>query len=225
MSKKKNREVQQQEKRNKTLVPRTKNQAEYIRAIAENDVTLCSGPAGSGKTMIAVGLACEYLISNKIDKIVVTRPIIESGRGMGYLPGTMLEKVHPYLIPVLEEMEAFLGKEALAHYRATNKIEICPLEFMRGRNFHDSFMILDESQNCTMDQLKMFITRIGVHSKAVLNGDIQQTDLPEYTKDSFLNCINSLRHLDGVAICELKNEDIVRNKIIASILGRLNQCQ
>lgn len=225
MSKKKTQESKPVQQKNKTLVPRTKNQAAYIRSIAENDVTLCSGPAGSGKTMIAVGLACEYLISGKIDKIIVTRPIIESGRGMGYLPGTMLEKIHPYLIPVLEEMEAFLGKEMVAEYRSKNKIEICPLEFMRGRNFHDSFMILDESQNCTMDQLKMFITRIGIHSKAVLNGDVQQTDLPEYTKDSFKNCIDSLRQLDGVAICELKNEDIVRNKIIASILGRLNQCQ
>ncbi len=205
----------------KSLVPKSKNQSVYIDSIKTNDITFCKGPAGSGKTAIAVGLACEYLLSNKIDKIIITRPVIESGKGLGYLPGTMLEKINPYLIPILEEMRKYLGSELLTHHRDSNTIEICPLEYMRGRNFHHTFMILDEGQNCTFEQIKMFVTRLGLNSIAVINGDTEQSDLPEYTKGGLDNFIKRLEDLEGVGICELTNSDIQRNSLIAKILERL----
>lgn len=204
----------------KELVPKSKNQAEYIRCIVENHVTLCTGPAGSGKTAIATGMACEALLRHDVDRIVITRPVIESGKGLGFLPGNMLEKVNPYMVPIVEEMKLYLGDQMNA-LKANNTIEICPLEYMRGRNFHNTFMILDEAQNCTFEQIKMFLTRIGVGSKVIINGDTDQSDLPEYTKGGFKTLLNKLQDLDGVGIAVLTNEDVVRNGIIPRILDRL----
>lgn len=205
----------------KTLKPKTDNQADYIEAMSECDVTFCSGPAGTGKTAVAVGLACEYILANKIEKIVITRPVVESGRGLGHLPGTLTEKVLPYLIPIVEEMKLYLGLDTFNSMRATNTIEICPLEYMRGRNFHDTFMILDEGQNATFEQIKMFLTRIGMSSKAVINGDLDQTDLRGDAHGGLNQIITALDNLEGVAICELDHTDIVRNGIISKILKRL----
>lgn len=204
----------------KELVPKSKNQAEYIRCIVENHVTLCTGPAGSGKTAIATGMACEALLRHDVDRIVITRPVIESGKGLGFLPGNMLEKVNPYMVPIVEEMKLYLGDQ-MNVLKANNTIEICPLEYMRGRNFHNTFMILDEAQNCTFEQIKMFLTRIGVGSKVIINGDTDQSDLPEYTKGGFKTLLNKLQDLDGVGIAVLTNEDVVRNGIIPRILDRL----
>ncbi len=205
----------------KKLKPKTENQAEYIRGMSEADVTFCSGPAGSGKTAVAVGLACEYILQNKVDKIIITRPVVESGRGIGFLPGTLTEKVHPYMVPIIEEMKLYLGLETFNSMRATNIIEVCPLEYMRGRNFHNAFMILDEAQNATFEQIKMFLTRIGMASKAVVNGDLDQTDLKGDSYGGLHDCMDSLQNLNGVAICKLNEKDIVRNDIISKILQRL----
>lgn len=205
----------------KKLKPKTDNQADYIIEMAESDVTFCCGPAGSGKTAVAVGMACEYILDNKVEKIVITRPVVESGRGIGFLPGTLNEKVHPYMVPIIEEMKLYLGIETYNSMRTTNTIEICPLEYMRGRNFHNTFMILDEAQNATFEQIKMFMTRIGIASKAVINGDLDQTDLRGDAFGGLNDVINCLTNLDGVGICELTNEDIVRNGIISKILDRL----
>ena len=208
--------------RRKQLKPKTKNQEEYIRAMVEADVVFCSGPAGSGKTSVAVGLACQYLIEEKIEKIIITRPVVESGRGLGYLPGTFQEKIHPYLVPILEEMQMYLSPAEIKKFIDSNTIEIVPLEYMRGRNFHGCFMILDEAQNATTDQIKMFITRIGRRSKAIINGDVNQTDLPNDIRGGLINCMDKLNDLNKVAIIELTDADIIRNKIIGSILSRLN---
>ena len=135
--------------RRKILRPKTRNQEDYMGHIHKSDVTFCSGPAGSGKTSVSVGMACEYLIEKKVDKIIITRPVVESGRGLGHLPGTLVEKINPYLIPILEEMNQYLTKNTVEAYRNKNIIELCPLEYMRGRNFHNCFMILDEAQNAT----------------------------------------------------------------------------
>ena len=205
----------------KTLKAKTKNQEGYIKTIKESDVTLCTGPAGTGKTAVAVGLACEYLLDKRIEKIIVTRPVIESGKGLGYLPGTFDEKIHPYLIPILEEMEHRLNKNRVQDYRESGLIEVCPLEYMRGRNFHNSFMILDEAQNATFDQLKMFITRIGWGSKAVINGDLDQTDLPENLTGGLEEFVDRLENIDGVGISTLTDDDIIRNSIISKILKAL----
>ena len=205
----------------KKLKAKTANQSDYIINMSENDVTFCSGPAGSGKTAVAVGLACEYVLKNKVEKIVITRPVVESGRGIGFLPGTLTEKVHPYMVPIIEEMKLFLGIETYNSMRATNNIEVCPLEYMRGRNFHNTFMILDEAQNATFEQIKMFLTRIGIGSKAVVNGDLDQTDLRGDAYGGLHECMSSLDNLEGVGVCELDESDIVRNDIIAKILRRL----
>ena len=204
------------------LKPKTVNQAKYIKAITGSDVILCSGPAGSGKTAVAVGIACQYLIENQVEKIVIARPTIESGRGLGHLPGTYTAKIQPYLVPILEEMGKYFSRELLHGFRHNNTIELCPLEYMRGRNFHESFMILDEAQNATFDQIKMFITRIGKNSKAILNGDPAQTDLYADMKGGLNKCINKLVGIEGISICKLEGTDIVRNDIIAKILNRLN---
>lgn len=210
----------------KTLQALTKGQSNYINDINHNPITFCSGPAGTGKTAIAVILACQHLNNNEstIDKIVITRPVVESGRGVGYLPGGVLEKIHPYMVPVLEELREYLGAAALEKYRNTSTIEICPLEFMRGRNFHNTFAILDEAQNCTIEQIKMFITRMGNGSKIVLNGDIDQVDLPHYSKDSFKRCMNIAQGLNNVAVRQLNYTDVVRSPIYKELLQRLNNC-
>tara|TARA_R110002051_G_scaffold52421_1_gene99539 strand:- start:1745 stop:2431 length:687 start_codon:yes stop_codon:yes gene_type:complete len=208
-------------RRRKALKPKTKNQENYIKTVTENDVTFCTGPAGTGKTAVAVGLACDYLLDKRIEKIIVTRPVIESGRGLGFLPGTFEEKIHPYLVPVLEEMEYRLNSNRVQAYRDEGKIEVAPLEYMRGRNFHNCFMILDEAQNATFEQLKMFITRIGWDSKAVINGDIDQTDLLKTEQGGLEEFLDRLDNISGVGIAELTEDDIIRNKIISKILNAL----
>ena len=200
---------------------KTDNQADYIRCMVESDVAFCSGPAGSGKTAVAVGLGCEYFLDKKVTKIIITRPVVESGRGLGYLPGSLTDKIQPYLVPVIEEMKLYLGPETYHSGRAINEIEMCPLEYMRGRNFHDSFMILDEAQNATYEQIKMFLTRIGSNSKAIINGDIDQTDLNETCEGGLSSCMDRLEGVEGVSICRLTSEDIVRNGIISKILAKL----
>jgi len=207
----------------KKLKPKTKNQSEYIRSIAECDVTICTGPAGSGKTSVSVGMACEYLAGNKVEKIIITRPVVEtSARGLGFLPGTFSEKMHPYLVPILDEMKLYMNPTDISKHRNSGEIEICPLEYMRGRNFHNCFMILDESQNITHEQLKMFLTRIGQNSKAVVNGDVRQSDLPQNLRGALTDCAKKLEGLEGVGIITLDETDIVRSNIISKILDRLN---
>jgi phosphate starvation-inducible PhoH-like protein len=205
----------------KKLSPKTENQADYIRSIAESHISICCGPAGSGKTAVCVGLACEYLLDQKVRKIVVTRPVVEAGNGLGYLPGGLDEKIRPYLIPIIEEMAAYLGRDGFNSLKDSGAIEICPLELMRGRNFHESFIILDEAQNATFEQIKMFITRIGRGSKAVINGDLRQSDLPLRTQGGMEFCMDRLEDLKGVSVCELDDSDIIRHHIISKVLSCL----
>ena len=207
--------------RRKQLKAKTDNQSIYIDSMKESSVTLCSGPAGSGKTSVAVGLACEYLLSDQVKKIVITRPVVESGRGLGHLPGTMLEKINPYLIPILEEMGMYLTEREVEEYMDRGIIELCPLEYMRGRNFHESFVILDEAQNATFEQLKMFITRIGRNSKAVINGDLKQSDLGK-ARGGLSVCMDRLEGIEDVSICQLDYCDIIRSDVVARILKSLN---
>ncbi len=202
--------------------PKTKGQAEYIRVIAENDVVLCSGVAGTGKTFLAINLACQYLMEGKIEKIVVTRPIVAASvRNIGALPGNVREKIDPYLIPVMEEMVKYFGSRIKVEDMIRHGvIELAPLELMRGRTFDKTMMILDEAQNATYEQLKMFMTRIGEGSRLILNGDTDQTDL---TKDGggFDICIKKLEDIEGIGQVYLGTNDIVRNPIIKKILGAL----
>ncbi len=204
------------------LKPRTENQKEYIRIAAENSITFCQGVAGSGKTHIAVGMALEYLLDNKVKKIIITRPVVESGEKIGYLPGTAEEKLHPYLLPLLDEVNHFISS---AHYnglKTNNKIEIVPLGLMRGRNFHDCFIVADECQNASYDQLKMLITRLGRESKMILTGDTSQSDLHRHMQGGFYGMMEALENVEGIGIAKLAFSDIVRNPIIEKILIRLD---
>lgn len=204
------------------LKPRSSNQSELIRTIVENTITFCQGVAGSGKTHIAVGLALEYLLDDKVSRIIITRPVVESGERIGFLPGTAEEKLHPYLLPILDEIAHFIPMSQYINLKTQHKIEIVPLGLMRGRNFHNCFIVADECQNASYDQLKMLLTRIGNDSKMVLTGDISQSDLQRHMRGGFLDLINALGDVEGIGVAQLHNSDIVRNPIIGKILARLD---
>ncbi len=204
------------------LKPRTDNQKEYIRTVAENVITFCQGVAGSGKTHIAIGMALEYLLDEKIKKIIITRPVVESGEKIGYLPGTAEEKIHPYLLPLLDEVNHFIPTAQYISLKTNNKIEIVPLGLMRGRNFHNAFIVADECQNASYDQLKMLLTRIGNNSKMILTGDVSQSDLHRHMQGGFYDMISALGGVEGIGISRLDSSDIVRNPIIGKIIGRLD---
>ena len=205
------------------LKPRSNNQKDYIRTIAENHITLCQGLAGSGKTHIAIGMALEYLLDHKVNKIIITRPVVEAGEKIGYLPGTAEEKLHPYLLPILDEINHFIPLASYAKLKANNRIEVVPLGLMRGRSFHNSFIVADECQNASYEQLKMLLTRIGIDSKMVLTGDIAQSDLQRHHQGGFLSINETLQGVAGMGFARLEAVDIVRNPIIASIIHRLDQ--
>jgi phosphate starvation-inducible PhoH-like protein len=204
------------------LRPRSENQKKYIEAIKKNTVTFCQGLAGSGKTHIAVGMAIEALLSEEVDKIIITRPVLEAGERIGYLPGTAEEKLHPYLLPIVDEILYFIS---MGHYTAlklNNKIEVVPLGLMRGRNFHKSFIVADECQNASYDQLKMLLTRVGRNSKIVLTGDVKQSDLHKHLQGGFSQISKALSNIEGIELSMLESTDIVRNPIIAKILEALD---
>jgi len=204
------------------LKPRTENQKEYIRTVAENVITFCQGLAGSGKTHIAIGMALEYLFDEKVKKIIITRPVLEAGEKIGYLPGTAEEKLHPYLLPIIDEIHHFITPAHHVSLRLNNKIEVVPLGLMRGRNFHHSFIVADECQNASYEQLKMLLTRVGHDSKLILTGDIGQSDLSRHLQGGFIDLIHALDNLNGIGLCKLEACDIIRNPIIAQILARLD---
>lgn len=204
------------------LKPRTINQKNYIRSIAENTITFCQGVAGSGKTHIAIGMALEYLLDFKVKKIVITRPVVEAGERLGFLPGTAEEKLHPYLLPIIDEINYFISPMHYAKLKSQRQIEVVPLGLMRGRSFHDSFIVADECQNASYDQLKMLLTRIGMNSKMILTGDIAQSDLQRHLKGGFSILSEMLDNLLGVGIVKLQSSDIIRNPIIGDIIDRLD---
>jgi len=203
----------------KSLEAKTENQRDYIRAIVENDIIFCSGPAGSGKSFIAAGIAAQHLHHNRIEQIIVTRPLVCTGKDIGSLPGEMGEKIAPYLLPMKENLKHFLGQAYYGLYSNEGQIQYKPLEVMRGSTFHNSYMILDEAQNCTEDQIKMFVSRMGENSKVIINGDIEQNDLRGRSGLEF--CMNRLDRIDGIGICKLGYEDIQRNGIIGRFLRAL----
>ncbi len=203
------------------LKPRSINQKDYIRTVAENTITFCQGVPGSGKTHIAVGMALEYLLDFKVQKIVITRPVVEAGEKLGFLPGSAEEKLHPYLLPLFDEVNYFLKMEHFHKLKSGRSIEIVPLGLMRGRSFHDAFIVADECQNASYDQLKMLLTRIGMNSKMVLTGDLDQSDLHTTQKGGFGSIIDRLQGANGVGFSQLEISDIVRNPIIAEIVHRL----
>tara|TARA_B100000287_G_scaffold208085_2_gene196379 strand:- start:3951 stop:4625 length:675 start_codon:yes stop_codon:yes gene_type:complete len=214
----------QQKNDRRRIIPitaKTPNQKEYIRDIIENDVIFCTGPSGSGKSYIAAGIAANHIYKDDVEEIIVTRPLVCAGKDIGSLPGELDEKIKPYLLPMEENLKHFLGRDYYGKLFNEGRIRYEPLEVMRGATFHDAYMILDEAQNCTLDQIKMFITRMGENSKVLINGDIRQTDIRKFS--GLLDCIERLEDVEGVGISRLYYEDIQRNGIIGRVLEALEE--
>ena len=202
----------------KKVHARTAGQFEYVEAIRKNDITLCIGPAGSGKTYLAVAMAVNALRLDQIRKIVLVRPAVEAGERLGFLPGDMHAKLNPYLRPLLDSLNDILTYEQVKRYLESDVIEIVPLAYMRGRTLNGTFMILDEGQNTTVTQMKMFLTRMGHESKIVVTGDVTQIDLPPEVPSGLIDAFGRLGHLPGLSCVQLSTQDIVRHRLVGEIV-------
>ncbi len=200
------------------VAARSPGQVEYIQAIRDNDLVFCLGPAGCGKTYLAVAMALNALRQEQVKKIVLVRPAVEAGERLGFLPGDMLAKVNPFLRPLLDALVDMLDYEQVKRYMERDVIEIVPLAFMRGRTLNNTFVILDEGQNTTVTQMKMFLTRMGVGSKIVVNGDASQSDLPVDVVSGLMDAVDRLMHVEGVTAIELTGRDIVRHRLVREIV-------
>ncbi len=204
--------------RARRIHPRTAGQFEYVEAVRKNDLTLCIGPAGSGKTYLAVAMAVNALRQDQVRKIVLVRPAVEAGERLGFLPGDMHAKLNPYLRPLLDSLNDILSYEQVKRYLEGDVIEIVPLAYMRGRTLNSTFMILDEGQNTTVTQMKMFLTRMGYDSKIVVTGDVTQSDLPPQVPSGLIDAFGRLGHLPGVSCVQLTTQDIVRHRLVGEIV-------
>lgn len=199
--------------------PRTDGQGLYVQAMKSNDVVICVGPAGTGKTYLAVGWAVSLLKSGAVKKIVLVRPAVEAGERLGFLPGDLKEKINPYLRPLFDSLADLLDPATVERYMESEVIEICPLAFMRGRTLNNACMILDEGQNATVAQMKMFLTRMGFNSKIVVTGDMTQVDLPRTVRNGLADAVSRLRDIDGISVVHLADADIVRNPLVQQIVN------
>jgi phosphate starvation-inducible PhoH-like protein len=201
-----------------TIVAQTAGQKKYFDSVKKNDIVFAIGPAGTGKTFQAVACAVSALKNKEVEKIIITRPVVEAGERLGFLPGDLKDKVDPYLTPLYDALDKMLLKDKLKKYIDTKVIEIAPLAYMRGRTLHNSFMILDEAQNSTHMQMKMFLTRLGVTSKAIITGDVTQTDLEKNEISGLIDASKILKKIKGISFIELTEKDVVRHKLVKDII-------
>jgi phosphate starvation-inducible PhoH-like protein len=204
--------------RGRTIRPKTANQKRYVDAIEDNTITFGIGPAGTGKTYLAMAKAVAALQAKKVNRIVLTRPAVEAGESLGFLPGTLSEKIDPYLRPLFDALHDMIDVDSIPRLIQTGVIEVAPLAYMRGRTLNDSFIILDEAQNTTPEQMKMFLTRLGFGSKMVVTGDVTQIDLPHGAKSGLRVISDILQDIDDIAFMELTAEDVVRHRLIGDIV-------
>jgi phosphate starvation-inducible PhoH-like protein len=197
---------------------RTPGQKQYLSQVLKNDVVFAIGPAGTGKTYLAVAMAVAALKNRDVTKIVLSRPVVEAGENLGFLPGDFREKVDPYLRPLYDALDDMLTAEKLRSYMEKNIIEIVPLAYMRGRTLHNSFVILDEAQNASALQMKMFLTRLGVHSRAIITGDVTQVDLPQKTTSGLIQIQDVLKKIQGVSFVYFDKNDVVRHRLVKDII-------
>ena len=207
------------------IKPRTQNQAQIVKASLENDLVFALGPAGTGKTYVAVALAVQALKNKQIKKIIITRPAVEAGENLGFLPGDLKEKVDPYLRPIYDALDDMIPSEKLKFYLENRIIEIAPLAYMRGRTLNDAFILLDEAQNTTPMQMKMFLTRMGANSKAIVTGDQSQIDLPSKQRSGLIDALRVLRNVEGIAIVELDAKDVVRHRLVKAIIQAYDKAE
>lgn len=203
----------------KAITPRTENQQKLVNAYHENDMIFSIGPAGSGKTYISIALAVRALKNKEIRKIILSRPAVEAGEKLGFLPGDMKEKIDPYLQPLYDALQDMIPAQKLNEYMEQNVIQIAPLAFMRGRTLNDAVVILDEAQNTTTQQIKMFLTRMGQNTKMIINGDMTQIDLPRSVKSGLKEACEILREVKGIGFVEMNEKDIVRHKLVTRIVN------
>lgn len=202
----------------RTVQPKSLNQRRYLEAIEQHDMVFGIGPAGTGKTYLAVAMAISALLSKRVNRIILARPAVEAGERLGFLPGTLQEKIDPYLRPLYDALYDMLDPEKVDRFLEKNVIEIAPIAFMRGRTLNDSFVILDEAQNTTSEQMKMFVTRLGFNSKAVITGDITQIDLPNARRSGLLEAIDVLKGVQGLAFVNFDEGDVVRHHLVQRII-------
>jgi phosphate starvation-inducible PhoH-like protein len=200
------------------VAPKTVNQRRYLDAIEQNDIVFGIGPAGTGKTYLAMAQAVAFLVSKKVNRIILARPAVEAGEKLGFLPGDLQEKVNPYLRPLYDALYDMLDVERVARYLERGTIEIAPIAFMRGRTLNDSFVILDEAQNTTSEQMKMFLTRLGFGSKAVITGDVTQIDLPSGRMSGLVEAMKVVHEIEGISFVYFDERDVVRHKLVQQIV-------
>ena len=202
----------------RAVKPRTLGQRLYVDSLKQSELVICCGPAGTGKTFLGVAMAVKALKSREVSRLILTRPAIEAGERLGFLPGDIEEKVNPYMRPIYDALSALLGQEMFERYYDKGVIEVSPLAFMRGRNLDDCFVLLDEAQNTTPEQMKMFLTRLGVNCRACVCGDFTQIDLPKGVENGLKDAVNVLNGVEGIRIVSLNDSDIVRNSLVARIV-------
>ena len=202
----------------KPIIPRSENQLKLVEAFAKNDMVFAIGPAGSGKTYTAIALAVRALKNKEIKKIILSRPAVEAGEKLGFLPGDLQQKVDPYLRPLYDALFDMLGAESFQKQLERGNIEVAPLAYMRGRTLDDSFIILDEAQNTSVEQMKMFLTRLGFNSKMVVTGDITQIDLPDGRRSGLVDAVKILKDVDDIQIVRFNERDVVRHKLVQDII-------
>ncbi|TGN18181.1 PhoH family protein [Leptospira idonii] len=206
----------------KPIFPRTKNQETFVESLKKNYITIAMGPAGTGKTFLSIATACRMMQTGEVDRLVLTRPAVEAGENLGFLPGDLTQKVNPYLRPIYDALHECIGFEKTTEYLQVGKIEIAPIAFMRGRTLSHSFIILDEAQNCTLPQLKMFLTRFGKNSKMAISGDATQIDLA-HGRSGLEKTVHTLKGLNGVETIFFGREDITRHHIVEAIVRRFEE--
>lgn len=198
---------------------KTPNQIKLVESVNKNDLVFAIGPAGTGKTYISVAMAVRALKNKEVRKIIITRPAVEAGENLGFLPGDLKEKIDPYLRPIYDALEDMVPSEKLKYYQENRVIEIAPLAYMRGRTLHNAFILLDEAQNTTQMQIKMFLTRMGPNSKAIITGDMSQVDLPKRQKSGLEESTRILKDIEGIGMVHLSGEDVVRHKLVRQIIA------
>jgi len=210
-------------KAKKIFSPKSLTQALYIEELHNNDIIFSYGPAGTGKTFLAVAYAINELLNKNIKKVVLTRPVVEAGESLGFLPGDFIQKINPYLLPLFDSIVNITSTEIYQKLSEQNLIEIAPIAYMRGRTFENSIVILDEGQNTTYTQMKLFLTRLGEGAKLIITGDITQIDLPKNTKSGMVEALNILKNIDGISIVQFNENDVVRHPLVKKIINAYNK--